>query len=194
MVHSIKDDQTTLIQKIKLGDSKVITQIYRQDFVKIKAMVTHFQYINLDAQDVFQEGLTQAIINIRKGVFKGDSSISTYLYGICRNICLKDYNRNKNYTKTEIGEMPQEPEADNFDTIKLLIAVKDKLDPLCVSIIDMRFGIGVSNTEDPYATRFETIAQRLNITSDNARQRFGRCMAKLKELIEANGILNQLSD
>jgi len=194
MVHSIKDDQTTLIQKIKLGDSKVITQIYRQDFAKIKAMVTHFQYINLDAQDVFQEGLTQAILNIKRGVFKGESSFQTYLYGICRNICLKEYNRNKNYTMTEIGEMPQEPEADNFDTIKLLIAAKDKLDPMCVSIIDMRFGIGMGNPEQTHSTRFEAIAQRLNISSDNARQRFGRCMAKLKELIEANGILNQLSD
>jgi len=91
MAQSIKDDQTALIQGIKQGDSKVIRQVYRQDFAKIKTMVNNFQYIDLDAQDVFQEGLTRAIMNIRRGMFKGESAFSTYLYGICRNICLKEY-------------------------------------------------------------------------------------------------------
>jgi len=85
-------------------------------------------------------------------------------------------------------------ETDNFDAIQLLIAAKEQLDPLCISIIDLRFGIGLNPGDADKSKRFDSIAQRLNITSDNARQRFGRCMAKLRELIETNGLMNQLLD
>lgn len=194
MIPSRKVDEADLVDGIKRNDAETIRLIYHENFSKIKRMVAHFQYIKLDAEDVFQDGLTLAIINIRRGVFKGDSSFSTYLYGICRNICLKEYNRNKGLVTTEVKEVAQELEAENFDAIRLLIAAKDKLDPLCISIIDMRFGIGQNNAEVDQATRFEAIAQRLNITSDNARQRFGRCITKLKKLLDDSGFMNQLLD
>ena len=90
-VHNIKSDQDIIIKGILSNDPSTIKSIYNDQFDKISAMVNNFMYINLEPDDVFQEGLTRAVINIRKGVFKGDSSFSTYLYGICRNLCLKEY-------------------------------------------------------------------------------------------------------
>jgi len=94
-------------------------------------------------------------------------------------------------TTNEIGEIKEELEDDHFDSIQLMLKLKEKLDKSCKRIIDLRFGIG---NNDSTVTRFETIATRLNISTDNARQRFGRCFAKLKKLVRSNPMFNQLMD
>ena len=190
MVHSIKSDHDKVVEGILKNNPKTFKLIYSDHFGKISSMVNNFNYINLEAEDVFQEGLTRAVINIRKGVFKGDSLFSTYLYGICRNLCLKEYNRSKLLTTNEIGDVKEEVEDDYFDSIQLMLKLKEKLDDNCKTIIDLRFGIGNANG----STRFETIAAKLNISADNARQRFGRCFSKLKRLAAGNPMFNQLMD
>ena len=177
-----------LIEGILENDSRIIGTVYDLYFTKIRSMVHNFQNLNLDAEDVFQDGLTRADINIRKGSFRGESSFSTYLYGICRNICLKTYNKHKGAWMTELGETTEELPEDNFDMLLVISAEKDKLDDDCKRIIDMRFGI-----DQPVdSTRFEKIAAALNIKTDNARQRFGRCFAKLLKLLRQNKEFNLL--
>jgi len=189
-----KSAQQKLVEGILRNDTATIKQIYHGHFGKISSMVNNFKYINLEPDDVFQEGLTRAVINIRKGVFKGDSSFSTYLYSICRNICLKEYNRSKLHTTSEIKEIKDEVEDDHFDSIQMMLKLKEKLDDNCKAIIDLRFGIGNNGENFSAVTRFETIAAKLNISADNARQRFGRCFSKLKKLIMGNPVFNQIMD
>jgi RNA polymerase sigma factor (sigma-70 family) len=193
-VHNIKSDQDIIIKGILSNDPSTIKSIYNDQFDKISAMVNNFMYINLEPDDVFQEGLTRAVINIRKGVFKGDSSFSTYLYGICRNLCLKEYNRNRLTTSNEIGDIKEEVEDDYFDSIQLMVKLKDKLDNNCKEIIDLRFGIGDIDSTYTSTLRFEKIAAKLNISADNARQRFGRCFSKLKKLVASEPMFNELMD
>lgn len=191
-VHSIKNDQDSIVEGILRNDPGTIKGIYHDQFGKISAMVNNFSYINLEPDDVFQEGLTRAVINIRKGVFKGDSSFSTYLYGICRNLCLKEYNRSKLTTSNEISDIKEEVEDDYFDSIQLMLKLKDKLDDSCKAIIDLRFGIGDSEIDNTGTVRFEIIAAKLDISADNARQRFGRCFSKLKNLVASEPMFNEL--
>ena len=179
-----------LIEGILKNDSRVIGRIYDLHFSKIKSMVNNFHNLGLDAEDVFQDGLTRAVINIRKGRFRGESSFSTYLYGICRNICLKAYNKNKGTWTTEIGQAIEELPDDNFDMLQVINEEKNKLDEDCKRIIDMRFGL--DDTVD--STRFEKIAVALNIKTDNARQRFGRCFAKLLKWLRQNREFNLLKN
>lgn len=188
-VHSIESKHSEIVIGILNNDQGTIKQIYREQFGKINAMVRNFKYLSLDSNDVFQEGLTRAVINIRKGVFKGDSSFSTYLYGICRNICLKDYNKNKYLVDKEIGEVKEEYNDDYYEELTLMLRLMDRIDKKCKEIINLRFGIG---TDDNSPLRFEEVASRMKISSDNARQRFGRCFSKLKELVMSNQQFNQL--
>lgn len=177
-----KTETVQIIEAILLNDSKIISQVYDQQFNSIKSMVNNFNYLELDAKDVFQEGLTRAIVNVRNGRFKGESAFSTYLYGICRNICLKNYNKNKGVYPTEIIEHAGQVEDDHFELLQVINAEKEKLGDECREIIDLRFGL-----ESPIdSTRFDQIALLLNIKSDNARQRFGRCFAKLMKLLQQN--------
>ena len=69
--------QDPIVSGILNNDQKVIGLIYKNQFGKIKSMVHNFQNLKIDAEDIFQEGLTRAIINVRKGSFKGDSSFSS---------------------------------------------------------------------------------------------------------------------
>jgi RNA polymerase sigma factor (sigma-70 family) len=39
-----------------------------------------------DFEDVFQDGIAHLIMNIRKGKFKGESSVKTYLISICKHL------------------------------------------------------------------------------------------------------------
>lgn len=187
----LTNENKSIINALKNNDSNVFLKIYANEFNKVRTMVKNFHNLNLEPEDVFQEGLTRAVINIRKGVFNGDSTFSTYLYGICRNVCLKEYNRSKLLTTNEIGDVKEEVENDYFDTMQLMLELKEKLDEGCKKIIDLRFGIG--HTDDSII-RFESIAAILNISADNARQRFGRCLAKLKKLVSGNPMFNQLID
>ncbi len=191
MVQSNKSDQVKIINGILKNDSNTVKLIYREHFGKISNMVNNFRYINIEPEDIFQEGLTIAVINIRKGVFKEESSFSTYLYGICRNLCLKEYNKCRLTTTNEVGDIKEEVEVDYFDSIQLMLKLKEKLDDSCKIIIDLRFGIGNNSSN---VVRFETIATKLKISADNARQRFGRCFSKLKKLIVDNQMFNQLMD
>lgn len=178
-----------VISGILDNDQKVIRLIYKNQFDKIKNMVRNFHHLKLDAEDVFQEGLTRAILNVRNGIFKGDSSFSTYLYAICNNVCLKEYQKNRNLMPAEFIDLKEEMAEDNFELLTIILAVKNNMDENCRSIIELRFGLDGKEEN----VRFEQIADRLGIKAANARKRFGRCFAKFMEMLRQNEEFNLLT-
>ena len=62
MVHISKESE--LVMGLKNGDPSVIKRIYKDNFGKIKAMVVNFNNMDLDAEDVFQDGLTIALLRL----------------------------------------------------------------------------------------------------------------------------------
>lgn len=48
-----------------------------------------------DAEDMFQEGLTDLVMNVRNSSFMMNSSIHTYLIGICKNKWSNKFRRNQ---------------------------------------------------------------------------------------------------
>jgi RNA polymerase sigma factor (sigma-70 family) len=175
-------DNDPYVKGILGNDNNVISLIYREQFDKVKSMVNNFKNLNLDAKDVFQEGLTRAMMNVRDGRFKGDSAFPTYLYGICRNICLKEYQKNKDVYVHGMINVQSEDAGDDFELLQIILKEKGKLDEKCRKIIDLRFGTGGNDK----GYRFEDIAEILGIKPDNARQRYGRCFAKLLEMLREN--------
>ena len=59
-------------------------------------------------EDIYQDGFTIAVVNIRNGKFRGESSFSTYLNSICRNICLKKLKESRSVEFTEGHEKLEE--------------------------------------------------------------------------------------
>jgi RNA polymerase sigma factor (sigma-70 family) len=170
----------SIISGILLHDDAVIGAVYKEYHQKIKKMVYTFRNTALDPDDVFQEGLTRAIFNIRESRFRGESSFLTYLNSICRNICLKELDR-KHSVPIDRQEFPIENDSYDFDALNQLLEVRNQLEEKCRTIIDLRFGMDDKETEK--APSFEEIAETLSLSPDNARQRFKRCLDKLRELV-----------
>jgi RNA polymerase sigma factor (sigma-70 family) len=96
MIGIAQNSTAALIEKIRSGgraESQALQYLIRKDFGKIKDLILKRSGSEADAEDVFQEGLTALLLNIRKEQFKGDSSIHTYLYAICKGIWYKRFQK-----------------------------------------------------------------------------------------------------
>jgi RNA polymerase sigma factor (sigma-70 family) len=192
-----KPTEQDILNGVKNNDNKMYGYIYKSYFPGIRSMVLGFRSLALDAEDIFQDGMVAASRNVMDGRFKGDSSFNTYLTAVCRNICRKQLERAARFgNNTSTVDVADEPEADVEDLITRLTLLKDRMDEKCRQIIDLRFGLakgypaltGGAETN----VRFEEIAAVLNIEADNARQRFKRCLEKLKETVFADHFWNDL--
>ncbi len=182
----VNSKEEQIVRQILNHDGNALRTVYREFYHKIRKMVYTFRNTMLDPDDIFQEGLTRAVMNIREGKFRGESSFYTYLSSICRNICLKEL-ENRKTLSIEKRDFIEEAGAFDFELLNRILQVRNTLDEKCREIIDLRFDLGISPGIDPglnKAPGFEEIADGLGIATDNARQRFKRCFDKLKELVK----------
>ncbi|MDY0343026.1 MAG: sigma-70 family RNA polymerase sigma factor [Lentimicrobium sp.] len=194
-----KYTESEILEGVKNNDNKMYRFIYKSYYPGIKSMVVGFHSLALDADDIFQDGLVTASRNVMEDRFRGDSTFYTYLTSICRNKCFKQLEQAGKFRpanpKIEISE---EPAADLEDLIYRLTVLKDKMDEKCRQIIELRFGLkdgikGQNNLSDSGSNvRFEEIATILKIEPDNARQRFKRCLEKLRETVFNDRVWNDL--
>lgn len=175
--------ETKIIEGIKNNSDSIIAEIYKVNFSKIKSMVLSFKNTILDPEDVFQEGLTRAIVNIQAGKFRRESSFATYLNSICRNICLKQLARKSTIDIDNEHDIADDEDS-YFEILTELLLIKEQLDFKCRQIIELRFSL-CCNDEKPNnkCMSFDEIAELIEISASNARQRFKRCLDKLRLLV-----------
>ena len=172
-----------LIARIQKNENKAFKSLYNTEYNSIKKMVFAFNNLSLEPEDVFQEGLTRLILNVQSGRFRGDSALSTYLNAICKNICLKKLSKH-----TAVSMEPDIPdhlseEDHHYELLFFICRLKNSMDEKCRSIIDLRFRQAEPSDMAQNLNKlpgFEEIARQLNLSADNARQRFKRCMDQLK--------------
>lgn len=135
--HSFTDED--IISGINNNEDWAINTLIRAQYTPIKKMVFSLRNTLLEPDDIFQEGLMRLIVNIRAGRFKNESSLSTYLNRICRNICLKILTNHKT-TTIEGREIIDEIEDDDYyDLLVLISEIKEKTEKSCREILDLRF-------------------------------------------------------
>lgn len=183
-----------IVEGIVENSNATFGYIYKSYYPKIKRMVWSFKNTLLQPDDVFQEGLTRAVMNIRNEKFRGDSSFLTYLNSICYNICLKELSKYR-FSPPET-DVEYETNGENYEVLGALVDLMHRLDEKCRSIIDLRFNISAQNEaenaeEIRKSTPFETIAEQTGLSPANARQRFKRCIDKLREMVLQNPQINE---
>ena len=199
--NKIKYTEIEILEGIRTNNDNMIRYIYKNFFPGIKSMVHSFHALFLDAEDVFQEGLMRAVINVREQKFKGTSSFYTYLTSICRNVCLKEIQKSGKTNDVNTNAIAMDAtETHDDELIYRMVMLKDKMDEGCKQIIDLRFGIQKDKILLPEESatleniRFEEIARQLNIETDNARQRFKRCFEKLKIALSNDYLWRELAN
>lgn len=65
---------------------KAIAQLYSGCYQSIENQVVFNGWTKEDALDIFQDGISIVYANLLEGKFRGDSTVETYLIGVCKNL------------------------------------------------------------------------------------------------------------
>jgi len=80
---------------------KAIQHLLDENRTKVTSYVLKNNGDDHDASTVLVEGVTHLVFNVRKGKFRGESQLSTYLFAICRGVWLKELKKNNRYTSMD---------------------------------------------------------------------------------------------
>jgi len=86
-----------LINSIKNGSRKEVNKsigtLYELNYSKVERYLLSKGSAREPVKDIFQEAILVVFRKIRSGHFRGDSTVSTYLFAICKNIWFKEVKR-----------------------------------------------------------------------------------------------------
>jgi len=134
-----------------------------------------------DAADVFQDVLVGFYQNVRKGAFKGDSAIKTYLYAMIRNQWLVKLKKNRRTVKleepdkTSAGRQIIRIENPDEALHKMVEGLLEQVGERCRKLLKLYYFDNLSMTE---------IANRSNFDNENsAKTQKYKCMQKLIKIM-----------
>lgn len=95
-------DDAELLKELKAGSAKAVEQWYRQYSPQVRQLVASKVSIKADIDEMVQDTFKSCLKHLP--LFRGDSSISTWMYRIARHE-IADYYRRK-YAKKAIRALP----------------------------------------------------------------------------------------
>lgn len=186
--------ESDILDDIKSGgkmEDRAITYLIKKNEEKIMKFVKGRKGTIEDAEDVFQEGIAQLVINIRTNKFKEGSSIATYLYAICKNIWFKKFKKT-----TRIGEIESsieerkseknnpEVKVINEEQKHLILSLFDHLKAKCKEVLYL-WSLNYSMKE---------IADRLDYSSDQvAMNKKNLCLVELRKRLKSDQGFNKMA-
>ena len=164
---------------------EAIRYLYRSQFRLTAAYIKQNSGTEEDAEDIFQELVLVFIEILKKDKFRGESSVSTFLYALTRNIWLNELNRRgKSKRRDEIFEKAKDKSDPDVslliadrETKMQLMEVVDKLGETCKKIL--------------LAFYFENLAireilQTLNYENEQVvRNKKYKCLKQLEQMMMA---------
>ncbi len=182
--HYSEEEMVAAIRSGGRAMEQVMRYIYEQaDYrEEVLRMVLAKQGSVEDAEDVFQDGIAHLIMNVRKGKFRGESSLKTYLTVICKNLWFYKFNRRVKLQsiKTELptNELDEEsPEQlllfkEKTERVKQLLA---QLGSPCQEILTL-WSLHYSMKEIAVRTGYKN--------EGTMRKKKHQCMQKLIKLVK----------
>jgi RNA polymerase sigma factor (sigma-70 family) len=172
-----KSDQE-LVALIRSGQEEYIKHLYKIG----RESITRYVNNNNGSRDEAEEVISETIIIIYQKIiddnFQLTSSLKTFIMGVAKNLWYKELR-----AKGLLARLPEEIfdlefERDKTDmTEDRIRSIEDaikSLDEKCQEILKMRFW---------FKWRFETIAEKLNMTQENAKMKSSRCHKGLSNKI-----------
>lgn len=191
-------DERTLLDKMNEGSERQIAIEYLyMDFELRSKLFAYLQQLGIqedDAKDIFQDSFVILDRNIRNKKFRGESTIESYLFSICKYLSYNTIKKSKRYSyieDTTLFDEFRDPgnEAD-FETSLIRSESRDLLEnalsqigELCKSVLSM-WQLNYS---------MEEIATSNNLSSsDMAKKKRYQCHQKLIVYINTNPALKKL--
>jgi len=192
-----------LLQILRISDSKIveylseggrresraIQQLLDQNRSKISSYVLKNSGNSSDAETVLVEGVTELVFNVRKGKFRGDSTLSTYLFSICRSLWLKSLKKNKRYADDD-GIILMEDSSDSPLQMFNEQQIKSEVSYLLSSV-----GEACKKVLEMWSQHYsmQDISIQLGYkNSQIAMNKKNRCLTKLKDIVKDNASHREL--
>lgn len=180
MSETLREDQK-LLNQLKIGNEKAWSMLYQKgNYPVIKNYIVRNNGKVDDAKDIYQD----AIIILYKKVLQNDfllsSSISTYIYGIAKNLWLKRLNKQQvvsNFDLANIETIPNEEEnKENFEiNLENVQKAVDKIGDPCKTLLQLFYF---------QKKTMEEIASRLKYNNPNtAKQQKYKCIIRLRKML-----------
>lgn len=166
----------------RISDAAV-TFLYRSNYRKVQAYINQNSGNDEDAQDIFQEAIVSFIELIKLGKFRAESSISTFLLAITRNIWLNELKkRGRSLLRDEKFEKGRsEVEEDvskymvNRETRNQLMELLNNLGETCKKILLAYYYENLSMKE---------ILQQLEYENEQVvRNKKYKCLKQLEQIV-----------
>ena len=188
---SFSDQQIVeAIKNSSIEEEKAIGFLMKKNETKIFHFIKGHGGNDADAEDVFQDAVTEMILNIKRKKFQQQSTIDTYLFAICKGIWYKKFNKQgRDITRNEAffdkEEKVHDPETIlmNENQEETILGIFDNLKEKCRDVLHL-WSLSFSMKE---------IAERMRYKNEQiVMNKKNLCLRELKEMIKTNPHLNQL--
>ena len=178
-----REKDNKLIDQILVGNQKqkklAVQQIYDQGFDHVRNLVYKFKGDLSLAEDIFQEGMMILFQNLKLGKFKGDASLQTYLFNICKYQLYQHTRKQKDQVgiSNKVQELYQEP-----------VPIKQSIKP--VDIMELIAKVGADCKKVLTAFYYEKKSMKeimimFGLSSEQAaKNKKSRCMKALMKRIK----------
>ncbi|MEP2026626.1 MAG: sigma-70 family RNA polymerase sigma factor [Reichenbachiella sp.] len=96
--------KSDLLSRDPLLRSEALETIYKVSFSTVKHFILNNTGSVEDAKDVFQDGTMVLFQNILNDKFNSESSLKSYLFGICKNLWMNHLRKQKNLPADFLNE------------------------------------------------------------------------------------------
>ncbi len=176
---------SSLIQALcsEANPDEAIRHLYRTQYQMTEAFIRQNSGTTEDAEDIFQEVVLIFIEILRNNKFRGESSVSTFLYALTRNTWLNELKkRGKSKLRDEIFEKSKDKEMMdvshfivNRETKSQLMQLVEQLGENCKKILVAFYFDNLAMKE---------ILQRLDYENEQVvRNKKYKCLKQLEQII-----------
>jgi len=181
----------SLIEALKsdANPDEAIRSLYRTQFSMTEAYIKQNSGTQEDAEDIFQEVVLVFIEILKKDKFRGESSVSTFLYALTRNIWLNEL---KKRGRSKLRDQIFEKGKDKTDMDVSQLIVNRELKSELMQLVEK---LGETCKKILIAVYFENLTMREILKSLNyeneqvVRNKKYKCLKQLEQMLAAQPIL-----
>mgnify|MGYP003576537867 FL=1 len=185
MLDKVNASDQELINQLSSSDILVVEKgwehVYASYYPMIRDMICHNSGMEDDASDIFHDALLIFDRNLKSGRFRGDSSIKTYLFSICKNLWLKEYEKKQKKMAAEAESiLVSQQDVDYLINVEIVTLLMNELQEDCRNILIEYYYNNRSMAE---------LMEMFNVNSiQAAKNKKWRCLNYLERLFKEKGV------
>ena len=177
------NDDVRILDQIRKGDEEALVTLYRANEKQVAAFVMGNSGTSDDAEDMLQEALVILWERVRTGCYERTAKISTFIFGIVKNLWLRRLARARREIVASMDDdpppsgdaSPLEEMIENEESVRIASALETLGDP-CKKLLLLYYWEEVS---------MEEIAAQLGFANaDTVKSKKYQCKKALQKLLE----------